>query len=549
MLTLKNTTGLRNARVWLAALVVVALAATPSAQQSIALTATPPSAPQAGPSAPAQAPQIDTYIVGEAKPPETQGAPLLDLTLDRAIQIALEKNLDLQVARINPLLQDFSLKQARAAFLPTLSGSFGQNHSSSQSTSALDGVTAVNRNSSQSYSAGMNQTMPWYGGSMGLTFSSGRSANNSLNSTRNPSFSSSLRANYSQPLLANFKIDNARNTLRTSVVQRQITDISLQNSIENTKASVRTAYWSLRGAIESIEIQRRALELANRQLTDSQQRVEIGTLAPIDTTSFDVNVATAEQAYLNATITWRTAELTFKRLLVGGADDDLYKATINPVDHASFATTSVDIDAAIQNALAQRTDLETSHKQLEVSQMNLDVTKGATKPSLTLTGSYQISGTGGPTLSKGVVTAPGGYSDALSSMFNFTTPSWTLGLNFSYPLGMVSQKALLARAELAIDQTKMQQKALELTITSDVTQAGLNVNNTYLQLVSSRKSREAQEKNAGAAQTRFSAGLATAFEVATALQSLTTARLNELNATIRYINAVADFDKKQRVGG
>jgi outer membrane protein TolC len=134
-------------------------------------------------------------------------------------------------------------------------------------------------------------------------------------------------------------------------------------------------------------------------------------------------------------------------------------------------------------------------------------------------------------------------------MASLNTPTWTLGLNFTYPLGMVSARAALARAELSIDQTKATQKALELTITSDVTQAGLNVNNTYLQLVSSRKSREASEKNADAAQTRFSAGLATPFEVATALQSLTSARLNELNATIRYINAIADFDKKQRVAG
>jgi outer membrane protein TolC len=538
MLTLTNTTGLRNAKVWLAALAVVMMAAAPTAQQ-----------PQGGPSAPAQAPQIDKYVVGEAKPPDIPGSPLLDLTLERAIQIALEKNLDLQVARINPLIQDFSLKASRAAFLPSFNSSFRENHSQTPVANVLDGATTFNISNAQTYSGGMNQSMPWYGGNLSLSFTSGRTASNNANSTRNPSFSTGLSANYTQPLLAGFKMDNPRNTIRTATIQRQITDITLQNSIENTKASVRTAYWALRQAIESIEIQKRSLELAQRQFAESQQKVEIGVMAPIDTTNFDSAVASAEAALLNANITWRTQELVFKRLLVSGADDDLYKATINPVDKPIFATTSVDITAAIQNALAQRTDLESSRKNIQISQMTLDVTRSSTLPNLSLTGGYSLSGLGGPTLSKGVVTAPGGYFDALSSLGSLQTPTWNIGLSFTYPLGMVAAKATLAQRELTLDQTKAQLKALELTVTSDVTQAGLAVNNSFLQLQATKKSREAAEKNADAAQTRFTAGLANPFEVATALQALTNARVNELSAIIRYLNAIADFDKKQRVGG
>src|SRR5215471_19130324 len=80
---------------------------------------------QAGPAAapPLQAQQADKYVVGQAKPPEVAGSPVIELTLDQATQIALENNLDLQVQKMNPQLQDYNLVIAQAAFRPTLNGS------------------------------------------------------------------------------------------------------------------------------------------------------------------------------------------------------------------------------------------------------------------------------------------------------------------------------------------------------------------------------------------------------------------------------------------
>ena len=97
-------------------------------------------------------------------------------------------------------------------------------------------------------------------------------------------------------MLAGFKIDQTRNQLRTLAVTRQVADLTLLSTIENTKANVRTAYWNLRQAIEQIEIQRRALDLARRLFEDNRVKVEIGTLAPIDTVQPEAQVATAEQA-------------------------------------------------------------------------------------------------------------------------------------------------------------------------------------------------------------------------------------------------------------
>ncbi|HUF75332.1 MAG TPA: TolC family protein, partial [Longimicrobiales bacterium] len=82
---------------------------------------------------------VDRYEVGTALPPQEEGAQLVAMTLDQAIERALEMNLDIQTARLSPRMQQFSLQSARAAFAPTFNGSYGYSNSTNQSVSQLDG--------------------------------------------------------------------------------------------------------------------------------------------------------------------------------------------------------------------------------------------------------------------------------------------------------------------------------------------------------------------------------------------------------------------------
>ena len=256
--------------------------------------------------------------------------------------------------------------------------------------------------------------------------------------------------------------------------------------------------------VQQIEIARQSLAIAQRQFEDSRIRVEIGTAAPIDTAQFEVGVASSEQTYLSAQIAWKNAELNLKRLLVSGADDELYRSTINPTEQPTLSVSSVDIPKGIEEALASRNDLVTSRRQLEIAEMNLEVTRDQTKPQLSLSAGFNTTGQGGTQLQNGVVVSPGGYSDALRALGTFDTSGWNMGLNMTLPFGQAKQNAdvALARAQLSMEQTKTSLKAQELTVTAQVTNAGLAVENTYKQLQQAQKSREAQERTTQAAVTR-----------------------------------------------
>lgn len=512
---------------------------------ALALAILPAGAYAQGP-ATDQAQQAERYVVGQAKPPDTPGRQVEPMSLEDAIARALQNNLDLEVARMNPQSVDYQIRSARAAYMPTFSGSYSYSNSSSRSENTLDGVNRV-VTQNQGFNGSLNQTLPWYGGRVTAAFNNSRRTDNRETARINPSYSSSVRLNYSMPLMSGFRIDSQRNQLKTLQITRQIADITLRTQVENTAASVRTAYWNLRRAIEQIEISRQSLAQAQRTLEETRIRVEIGTVAPIETAQPEAQVAQQEQSLLNAEISWRNAELNLKRLLASGPDDPIFQATIDPTEVPVMTIQTVDIDAAIQEALANRTDMVQARRQLEITEMNLAVTRDSTRPDLELSAGYTLAGTAGNVRQNDGTIIPGGYRDALAAIAGFDTPQWNVGLNFSYPLGMANAKASLARAELSLDQELARLKASELDLTTELTNAGLNVENAYRQFLAAQKAREAQEQNLLAAETRLEVGQATTFEVVQQQNSLRSARLSELNAIINYLNAVADFDRLQRV--
>ncbi|MEQ1856308.1 MAG: TolC family protein [Longimicrobiales bacterium] len=498
-------------------------------------------------------PGVEGYEVGRALPPSDPNRELVTLTLDAAIARALETNLDIQTARLSPRMQAYSQQAADAAFTPTINGNYRYNNSVNQSTSQLDGG-ARTTTQTHTFNTSLQQTMPWYGGRFSAGFNNSRTSTDNAFSTLNPSYRSSVSLDYTQPLLAGLRTDNQRAAIQTQDIQGTITELQLTGRVDNITEQVRQAYWGLRATIEQIEIQRQSLAQAQQLLADNQVRVRLGTMAQIQVVQAEAQVAGAEQSLLNAEIQWRNQELAFKSLLISGADDPLLYQTINPVSQPLLQDQAVNIEAAIENALRERTDIREAREERRIAEVDLDVTQNNRLPQLNLTASYSLAGVGGTEYSRSglggapVLVSQGGYVDGINSIAAFEVPTWNLGLSFSYPIGMKSAKANLERARLQMDQRDLAIRSQELAIVTEVTNAGLGVTDTRLQLAAATRSRELSEQSAAAEVTRFNAGVATNFEVVAAQDELTSARLSELRALINHINAIAEFERVQRVG-
>jgi outer membrane protein len=493
---------------------------------------------------------VEPYEVGTAQPPMEEGREMVTLTLEEAIDRALEHNLDVRSARLDPEIQRYALEGARAAFNPSFQSSLGYNNATRQSTSQLDGGTRITTERN-TLNLGLVQPLPWYGAEVSATFDSDRTSTDNIFATRNPSYYSAFSLNLVQPLLSGRRIDGRRNVLRTEEVRRGVVDARLRDRIDALGAEVRTAYWNLRALIEEIEIQRRSLAQAEQLLENNRIMVEQGIMVEIDLAQAEAQVAAAEQALLNAEVQWRNHELAFKRLLVGGTDDPFFHRTINPVDLPEYDQVEVDVETAIETAVRTRPDLQALRQEREITEMDLEVTRDNTRPNLDLVLSYSLQGVGGDLFERAELGGEpqlierGGYMDGLSSIASFDTPTLNAMLQFSYPLGSSQADANLEQARLRNRQARLNLESQLLLVETEVTNAGLAVTSAYQQLEAARRSREAAERSAEAEMTRFTVGVSTNFQVVAAQDALTRARLSELRATIDYINAVADFERVQ----
>jgi outer membrane protein TolC len=491
---------------------------------------------------------------------DARAARRFDLTLDDAVQRALERNLDIAVQRINPLVQDMQVATANAAFLPFASSGFGVNQRTSPNRTLFDGGGLRGSNiinEQGNYDLGVNQRMKWGGGQYDVTWNSSRFETTSIFTTFNPSFGANMTLNYTQPLLRGFRTDPQRTQLVVQRINRDISDIDLEETIVNTLANVRLAYWELVYARAAVDVQRQALELAEQLVRDNRARVEIGTLAPIDVVQAQSEAALRRQLLAQAVQTLRTNELLLKQLIVDGTSDELWDAEINPTDQPQIDAPPIDLDEAIRGALERRTDISRVRQQIDINDAQVDNLRNSTLPALDVVGSYQLTGQGGPRLvpsgssfealfggGGGVI--PGGYGDALDNIVDADYPFWSVQLQMTYPLGQSADKAAYERARLQRQQNTAQLRRTELQVASEVTNAAIQIEAIQERIEAAIAARELAEEQLRAEESKFEVGLSTNFLVLQMQRELAFAQDIELRAIFDYQRALIEFDRTQR---
>jgi outer membrane protein TolC len=475
-----------------------------------------------------------------SQPAETR--PAIDLRLDEALARALERNLDIQVERLNPETFDFTLAAQRAAYAPTVTSTLGQNNATLLPTSQLVGGQRVLNNVGTA-NIGAAQALPWYGTSLNLAWNNRKQDSTSSFNTFNPQYNSTLTATVTQPLLRGFRIDGTRQQLLVTRLNRAVSELQVQATITTTLAQVRTAYYDLTYTIAAVRVARQSLTLAEKLVDDNQVRVEVGTLAPIDVVQAEAEAATRRQALVQAEAAQRTAELALKRLVVGGTDDPLWTAALNPVDVPVFAPYAVDVVGAVRTALDARIDLQQARKTLEANDLALRLIGNQRLPALDLVGTYTLQGIAGTT--KTVQTR---FPDTLSAIGQREYPTWNVQVQVSYPLGTSAADAALGRARVQRAQAQAQIRAVELQIATEVTNFALQVQSNVKRVDASRAARELAQRRLEAEQSKFEVGMSTNFFVVQAQRDLADAQNNELRALLDYTKSIVDFERAQQTG-
>jgi outer membrane protein TolC len=504
-----------------------------------------------------QAPAPAPAVTSQAGSGPQSGSSTLRISSDEAVKMALENNLGIRAEQLNPQIETYAVAQARATFGPSVVSQTSTRSSTTPPGNFLTGTAATQTNDSLRTNAGLQQLVPWGGGRYSLLWNASKLTTSDASSRFNPQLDSGLSAGYTQPLLRNFRIDSARQTVLLSQNRQQVADLQLRQTLTQTSRLVRNAYFDLVNAIAGLQVAQQSLDLTRQSLKNNERRVEVGTMAPIDIVQAQAEVAANEESVIVAEGQIRGAEDRLRTLIMNPSQPDFWTTRLEPSEQPTLSPQPVDVDGAIANALANRTDIAQAKKEIEQTDIGLRYNRNQQLPSVDLTAAYDLVGTAGtqrqfeldPITGTPLVIdqSQRAFSQALRDVFGNQFKTWSLQVNISYPLGRSVAEAATAQGRLQREQQTTAMKNLETQVVASVREAARQVNTSLKRVESTRKARELAEQSLQAEEKRLAVGLSDTFRVLQSQRDLARQRVNELNAVISYNRSLVDFEAVQTV--
>jgi outer membrane protein len=408
---------------------------------------------------------LQPYQPQEVAQPNLGNSPRIDslmrdgkiyLSIDDAVALALENNLDIDIARYNLNIADTDYLRAKSganilgvnagivqntpgggvgglggtvgsgtggttvapsgvgtgtnglvsstlgigstitSFDPVVTSTLQLDKDDTESTTVESLVPVVGQNT---YTANFAYTQGFqWGTALSVGFNNSHIATNSSETLLTPEVSSNFQFRITQNLLQGFgSLPNLR-FIRIAKNNREISDVAFRLQIITTVDQIEDMYWDLVYAYENVRVQQEALTYAQKALTDTKQQAQVGTAPPIQVVSAQSTVSTDEQNLILAQNNLELEKLLVKNALSRSIEDP----TLAEADVIPTSTMQVPQEEAvvptqdlINEALAHRAELAESRIDLNSRDLSSKAVRNAMLPTLDAFAYYGGSGVGG----------------------------------------------------------------------------------------------------------------------------------------------------------
>ena len=522
----------------------------------------------------------------------------LMLSLEDAVSLGLENNLSIAVERYVPWLDEAQLLLAksgangRLAFDPSVTSALAVEQQTSpinnpifagittlitSPVALIDHVATGNFTYTQGFQTGTQAQ---------VVFDNSRTSTNfSSFDLFNPYLQSTLTVELTQPLLNGFgRIPNTRYIIEAKNTVK-VGESQLAQQVITTITQVATDYWELVFAIENVKVEQVAVAADEQLYENNKKQLEIGTMAPLDVITAQSQLATDQQALVQAQTTQLLDETT---LLVAITKDPL-AANLQGLEIVPTTTIynptveNISLADAVKEAWQKRPELQQAALNLENEAIEVKATRNALLPTLNLFGEYQASGLGGvitpqtPTGAylesapvfpaadvgpTGIIPAgsvpngasgeaittpgtplPGGIAQDWNGMIHASYPTFEGGLNLTLPIRNRAAQAQNATAQLNQRQQQVQYLQTKSTIVLNVRQALITLVQDRAAITAAEEARVFAQQSYDDEVKKLQLGTSTAFTVVQKQQLLTTAEGTELRDRINLIEAQITFDQ------
>src|SRR5260221_458755 len=525
----------------------------------------------------------------------------LELTLQDAVELALANNMDIVVARYNPWLADVDILASESggsgrgtpggaigfsnarlpilSFDPIVTGTVLFDHQSipiNNPFTSGSGTSTLNalQTHTAEYNFGVSQGFS-SGTAVGVSWDNTRSSSSSPVNSFNPAVQSSLSLNVSQQLLNGFGFFANRRNILISKNNRKIADLAFAQQAITTITNTVTAYWELVYARQNVDVQQQAVTVSEKLYGDNKEQLEIGTMAPLDVTRAESELATDRQNLIVA----QTAQLQQTQVLKNAISKNplapnMINVEIIPTDLPTRpeAIEAPSFEQSVAEAFAKRPDVQEQAINLQNGQIDLGATRNALLPTATLTAQYGSVGLAGnqtqvltttPGLGTQLVDSTGaeinafiptqtpattqvvkgGLGDAMSNVFHNNFPDYNVQLNVQIPIRNRSAQADNQRAILTQRQLEAQMQQLKNSALLDVRNTFIALQQDRARVEAASKARELQQQTFDAEQKKYQLGASTVYLVIQTQRDLISAQGTELRALTDLVEAKANYER------
>lgn len=460
---------------------------------------------------------------GAVMPPET-------LTLEEAIQRALEKNYTIKISRFDTEIAAARVTESIGKFDPVLSGSYTKSGNRNPLlTFTTPGIRDTTTDETDTYEAGVGGLMPW-----GLSYRLGGTTTNARGTFNNyaNNYDSFAGASATQPLLRDFGFGPTLASIRIARTDRRISEWEFRQSVIDTVTRVIAAYHDLNFAHAYLRTTTRSRDLAAGLLEENTKRFRIGNMSEYDVTSARSRVASREEDVLIVQRRLLDAENALKALI----SDDRTPALLDR--HFEIATIppagAVTVDAAsdFKIALEKRPDYQQAKLILKRSGINSRLQLNQLLPRVDLVGSYGYNG----------LEADRAASRRQVQDRDYRSYSW--GVVASVPLTFTTERARYRAAKLQERQAGTQLEQVEQTIVVLVGNAAGQIDTAQKRIEVNRRARELAQATLDAEEKRLRVGQSNTFFVAQQQELLAIAEVQEAAAQSDYHKALAEYNRQ-----
>src|SRR5579859_1606332 len=411
---------------------------------------------------------LGPYTARHVAAPNLSNTPRIDslmkdgklyLSLNDAIALALENNLDIAIARYNLNIADTDILRARAgattlgvntgivqntpgggvgglgaqvgsgtggttlgaggagagagglvgstlgfgplitSFDPVLTGTLQEDHFSQKATSIFQGVLPGASLAQNTGTANFAYTQGFqWGTNLSVGFNNTRSTTNSFFSASSPLLNSGFKATVTQHLLQGFGFAPNTRFIRIAKNNRELSDVAFRLQVTTTVDQIENMYWDLVYAYENLRVKQESLAFSEKTLSDTKKQVEIGSLAPIETVRAQSTVAADQQSLTVAQTNLQLQQLLMKNALSRTLHDPmLASAEVVPTSTMEVpqAEQVQPTEELVNDALRHRPELVESRIQLHTQELSNKAVRSALLPTLDAFAYYGGAGIGG----------------------------------------------------------------------------------------------------------------------------------------------------------